>query len=121
MIKFVLSAPTLSLNALLRTHWAFRKTHQRKIAREIAWQTMRVRLFDPAHVTITRYSVGTLDEDNLVGGCKPLVDVLKPASGKNPHGLGLIGDDTPDRLKLVVRQVKCRRVEQRTEVEIAAA
>ena len=42
-----------------------------------------------AHVTveIVRYGARELDHDNLVGGCKGLVDILT--------SVGLIGDDSP--------------------------
>jgi hypothetical protein len=59
-----------------------------------------------------------LDEDNLIGGAKGLIDVLKPPAKSNPFGLGLIAGDEPDKLMLVVEQVKVPRAQACTVVEI---
>lgn len=61
-------------------------------------------------VCITRYSVGTLDRDNLWGGAKAVCDALRYA--------GHIPDDDPASIHLVVRQKKCRRKDQGTEILI---
>ena len=92
---------------------------QREWAWEIWAEAHGVPQFARAHVTITRYSAGSLDPDNLVGGVKALVDVLKPHDPKrNPWGQGLIAGDEADKLKLDVRQVKCKRAEACTVIEI---
>ena len=59
-------------------------------------------------VCLTRYSTGRLDQDNLYGGVKPLVDALRYA--------GIIGNDDPDSILLIVRQRKCARKDIGTEV-----
>lgn len=126
MLTFTLSAPTPSLNGSRssrnwRAVWAERKRMQKGWAWDIALRLMPARPepLQRARVTIYRHSVGTLDQDNAVGGCKALVDVLKPPGKRNPHGMGLIVDDTPDCLELVVKQIKvARRSEQRTVVTI---
>lgn len=127
MITFTLSAPTPSLNAGSRAsgHWAARMKAKQRLQKGWAWDiALRLMPARPeplqrARVTIYRHSVGTLDQDNAIGGCKALVDVLKPAGKRNPHGMGLIVDDTADCLELVVKQIKVtRRSDQRTVVTI---
>lgn len=51
-----------------------------------------------------------LDPDNLAGGSKYLIDGLRYA--------GLLKDDSPDYISLIVEQVKCGKGEERTEIEI---
>jgi len=64
-----------------------------------------------ARVRITRFACRLLDEDNLSGGVKPLLDSIKQA--------GLIEDDSPECIELCVRQEKVtNKVHERTEVEI---
>lgn len=134
MIRFRLSAPTPSLNETLRWHWAKKKKAQKAMAWGIktqptsgsvtTWDATRrctVEDYCPiprARVRITRHGSRLLDEDNLIGGCKGLVDVLKPASKSNPYGLGIIAGDEPDKLALTVWQVKCARADACTWVEI---
>jgi hypothetical protein len=48
------------------------------------------------------------DEDNLIAGCKPILDSLK--------GLCYIRDDSPEFLELVVTQEKSR--ERQTTIEV---
>lgn len=76
------------------------------------WQSMESRAVR-MRVVFTRYSAGTLDDDNLVGGFKPTRDVLKD--------LGVIADDTAEWLLAEYRQEKAKRGEQRTRLEIEAA
>ena len=125
MIRFTLSKPTPSLNRGPTTsgNWRAVFGSKRKLQREWSLDIWS-RLVPPfpkyqrAHVKITRYSVGTLDIDNLYGGVKGLIDVLKPPGKSNPFGLGLIAGDDPDKLTLVVEQVKVKRAEARTVIEI---
>lgn len=71
-----------------------------------------------ARVTIVRFSVGRLDQDNLYGGCKALIDCLVSPTKKNPHGLGLIHNDDPEVCEIKVFGAKSSRRDQRTEVLI---
>lgn len=62
-------------------------------------------------VCITRFSTGSLDEDNLYGSAKSLLDGLRQA--------GLIPGDSPKEIDLEVKQVKVNhRKEQGTEIMI---
>lgn len=42
--------------------------------------------------TITRVGAGTLDDDNLVGACKPVLDGIADAFGLNDRSFVLLGD-----------------------------
>ncbi len=61
-------------------------------------------------VTVTRYSAGTLDDDNLRGGCKPLRDALV--------AVGVLHDDSPAWLEAHYRQAPAAKNEKRTRLEI---
>jgi hypothetical protein len=63
-----------------------------------------------AHLRITRFGQRLLDDDNLRGGAKPLIDCLKEA--------GLLHDDSPEWLTLDVKQERVPAGMERTEVEI---
>ena len=60
-------------------------------------------------VCVVSFRARLCDPDNLCP--KYFIDCLRYA--------GLIADDTPECITLEVRQVRCRRVEQRTEILIA--
>lgn len=55
-------------------------------------------------VEITRYACRQLDYDNLVGGCKPLIDQLR-------YG-GIIPDDREKDIKLTVEQFQVAKKKQ---------
>lgn len=123
MIEFTLAAPTPSLNQTLKMHPQVKKRQRTGWAWEIAGTLLGRRPAQPlarARLTIWRHSVGTLDQDNAVGGAKGLVDVLKPMHPtQNPCGLGIIADDSPEHLELVVHQVKeTKRTGHRTVVRV---
>ena len=60
-------------------------------------------------VCVVSFRARLCDPDNLCP--KYFIDCLRYA--------GLIADDAPDCITLEVRQVRCRRLEQRTEILIA--
>ena len=60
-------------------------------------------------IGVVSYRARLCDPDNLCP--KYFIDCLRYA--------GLIADDTPDCITLEVRQVRCRRAEQRTELLIS--
>lgn len=61
------------------------------------------------HVCVVSFRARLCDPDNLCP--KYFIDCLRYA--------GLIADDAPECITLEVRQVRCRRAEQRTEILIA--
>lgn len=66
-----------------------------------------------ARLRITRCARRLLDEDNLSGGAKPLIDCVKQA--------GLIVDDSPEHIELIVRQRRVESLDEEcTEIEIEA-
>lgn len=115
MSDFVFIWPlcTPSLNEWQRMHWRDRVNlgdRMKVVARFVA-QKHGPHPAEPARVEITRHSVGVLDQDNLVGGCKPLVDALVSA--------GLIVDDSPQWLSASYMQAKAERGRGRTEVKVS--
>lgn len=60
------------------------------------------------HVRIERHAPRPLDEDNLKGGCKALVDCLREA--------GIIPDDAPDVCRIEAVNVRSTRATQGTRI-----
>lgn len=134
VIRFDLLKPTPLLNVTLRQHWQKRRQAGKGIAWDVKVALMYAKQaippvpFQRARVTIIRRSVGTPDRDGLVGGVKGLVDcLLHPGTprlvrGKmrlpHPTGLGIIQDDGPAFMDLVVRAEKVSRALQGTTVII---
>lgn len=120
-ISFTLCRPTPLLNVLLRMHWRSRQMLARSISAEIARLVPDLPGRQPlehARVSVTRFSTQVPDQDNLMG-CKIMIDALLVLSKRHPNGLGLIRDDDPAHLTLVVQSERCAtRREQRTEVVI---
>lgn len=118
---FTLQRPILLLNRLLRLHWAERSAYANELSEEIAGLTRHLpagaKPLDRARVTVTRYSMGTADQDNLTAAVKPLLDALLVRSATHPAGLGFLVDDAPAHLELIVRgQQAEKRTAQRTVV-----
>ena len=62
----------------------------------------------------TRYANKSLDWDNMLGGLKPVLDVLCAFNASvNPEGLGLLAGDSVKYMPLcpVLRQVAIKKVE----------
>lgn len=100
-------------------HWSKRKALKRQIMEKLlvaCGGSAGIRRFaGPCRVSIYRlWGKGqrALDYDNLVASVKPLVDCLRREKVKvsthskvtSEGGLGIIEDDDPDKLKLVVAQ-----------------
>lgn len=105
--------PTPSLNELLRWHWTKRRTRAAHIARALSLGSARQG--GPTgpgkrRVTITRHSSRLLDVDNLVGGCKPVIDAMVK--------LGWLVDDSPEHVVVTYHQAKSTRKMARTEIEV---
>lgn len=94
MIELHIPEPTPSLNAFYGVHW----TKKAKIRKHWSWLVraarmhVRVPMLPPEHckLTIERYGQRLLDRDNLIGGCKGLVDALVAE--------GFMVDDSPAHL-----------------------
>ena len=46
----------------------------------------------PAAIHVVRVSAGTLDDDNLIGACKPLLDGVAEALGVNDRSFVIVGE-----------------------------
>lgn len=114
-LMFLLSQ-TPSLNAWQRWHWAKRDKLKKKFSFEVRKRLNELGRFGvtpPFHrmlVVITRWSPKQLDPDNMVGGCKALVDALKQQ--------GVIRDDSEKWAEIRYKQVRCAVGEECTEVEV---
>lgn len=105
---------TPSLNKMQRAH--FRTKHRilsnyRTELRKSLDMTGDIPTADSKrYVVITRHSMGTLDNDNFIGGCKQLVDALQRE--------GLIKDDSPEWVQIDYKQEKAKRGEGFTAVRV---
>ena len=61
-------------------------------------------------VLIVSYRSRLLDQDNLSGGGKPVLDSLRYA--------GYLRDDDPDSVSVWYRQSKCKRADEHTDIYI---
>lgn len=129
VICFDLAQPTPLLNVTLRQHWSRRRRKDKGLAWAVKVAILETKQaippepFQRARVTIIRRSVGTPDRDGLIGGVKGLVDCLlhpgpvRMVQGKpralHPTGLGIVQDDSPDHMELVV---KAERVRSKAEI-----
>lgn len=113
--EFVLPHQIRSGNWLIRAHWAKR----RAIAKDLetmVWLAARGGQIKAAdgfrYIHIQRIGGKELDYDNLVMGCKPLIDAIKR--------VGLLIDDNPKNLHAVYSQRKAGAGERpgTTRIEI---
>lgn len=76
--------------------------------------------FARARIRVERHCSVLPDHDGLIGGLKPLIDVLRAMHPQtNPNGLDIIADDKPELLQLDAVAVKVRRSDpQKTVVLI---
>ena len=111
--KITLPYATPSLNQLIRMHWGARKRLQDDLSFMVLAKSMAIPKAAPRDrrtVRITRHGPRKLDHDNLVGGCKPLVDALR--------GARLIHDDNPDCVRVIYTQRTASKKTARTVVVI---
>lgn len=93
----------------MREHWAAKASRvkrQRQVARVMTKASAL-----PATVTLTRYSAGTLDDDNLRGALKAVRDGIADAFG--------VPDNDP-RIRFAYAQAKAKRGEFGVQVRIEA-
>ena len=110
MVIFELPFATPSMNDMLTKHWivAGKKRYQRAVCESIKYGNgsmlrdhAKQMPFEKCEIEIFRYGLRPLDKDNLEGGVKCLIDVLKPVSDGNRYGLGIIVDDS---MSVIVKQ-----------------
>lgn len=99
---FKLPFATILLNELLRMNKHVRREHCRMMAWQVALAIGRERhKHQPlkfSKIIVERTSPRRPDWDGLYGGLKPLLDVLVIPTKRNPHGIGIIKDDSPSWL-----------------------
>ena len=100
-----------SLNKMMRTHWAVRKKSQEELMAAVDYSAPRPlpKFTGKTRLTIIRQwgkRGRAFDPDNLVASCKMLIDCLKEPKGRSKYGLGIIPDDDPEHLELLVKQEK---------------
>lgn len=121
MIVLEIPAAPHGLNTLIRMNWP-RRHAETKRWRKLIWVARcqviqgRPTPIEKAKVTLVRSSPRLLDEDNLYGSAKMVLDALKCNE--------LIVDDGPEHLSLVVRQQKGKsslRVELESSTAMSAS
>ncbi len=122
-IVFTLAAPTKTLNELRRMHFRAYAKHRIAIAFEVLARTVKQRPDAPfarARIVVERHGERDVDFDGLVGGLKPLLDVIQPFHvHTRPNGIGIIANDSPSCLTVEVRPVRCARGAGKTIVTIS--
>lgn len=101
----------VSRNVLDKWHWNKRRKHSRAWESDI-WKAFRLstpKAKGKVKLKITSYRTRLLDHDNLVGGCKGILDAMKR--------LGIIIDDTPDLIEVEYEQMKVKGTDSRTVFE----
>lgn len=102
--RIVIPIATPSLNELLGMHFGARLRLSKKIHIMVALCGHGIpKATSKRHLTIERHGKRQLDKDNLYGGAKLLIDVLKKR--------GMITDDSPEHVELEVTQVKLSKGE----------
>lgn len=105
--SWTLSIPSVtpSLNQTRRMHWAAIKRAETVLEWEVVSALNRIPKIPNAtgkrRLTICRHGRNALDQDNLAGGCKGLVDFIKLR--------GLLVDDRPRHAELVFTQQVTRK------------
>lgn len=109
------------LNKLLRMHWRQR----RQIQERFAWLARQSLGYAPKKpiqyctVVIERHSAGLPDWDGLYGSTKIILDCLVRHTKSNPHGIGLIEDDSPKIIRsLQAIPCKAKRGEHKTVIRV---
>ena len=109
-MKLIINERTPLLNQMLREHWSKRKERKDRYHLEILSQKPR-KFKGKVNVRITRYSSAVPDPDGIAGGSKDILDAIVDA--------GVISDDNMKVIQdFSVNWKKCKRKEQRTEIEI---
>lgn len=89
-----------SPNYLRGKHWRVRWRESKLWNEEVGLAILQAKHREPpyqrAQVTINRRSRGQLDDDNLWGSVKPVIDALRHAA--------ILVNDSPDHIKLTVTQ-----------------
>lgn len=119
-----LDEPTILLNKWQRMHWSKQKKYQK----DLHW-LVRQKIDHPPASPLFYSRVHVIrgnppprpDHDGLIGGLKPLLDVLQSRRLQNPLGLGFIVDDNPlNMISITADSVVTKPGQGFTEIEIWA-
>ena len=115
----------ISPNRLMRMHFAQRNKEHVKVVDLLSIYSKgpMVEFSGQVDISITRqygYRKRAMDEDNLYGACKILLDAIRrPSPRSKKISLGLIKDDSPNIIKsLSVKQEKSKDKTTRIVVKI---
>jgi hypothetical protein len=112
-VRLEIPQASYSLNDFVGKSWVVK--HRAKTQWALLMQRAGVKCITKAtgarRVTVTRYSRGTLDHDNFVGGCKSIVF-------DNLVAFGLLIDDSPKWLRADYVQLPRGKGTARTVIEI---
>ena len=109
-MKITIKRKVPLLNEMLRQHWSKRKKLKEQYHLEILSQKPQ-KFKGRVNVCLTRYSSSVPDPDGVAGSAKMILDAVVDA--------GIIEDDNMNVINnFSVSWRKCRRAEQRTEIEI---
>ena len=112
----------ISPNRLYRMHFAQRGRYKRQLESMLfAYGDKIEEIESPVEVKITRYygyRKRQMDEDNLYGACKALIDAIRVRNKGKSGGLGIIKDDSPKHMKLDVQQKKSPEKESFVEITV---
>jgi len=119
----LISIPVITpmLNELMRMHYHTKRIECARVSKLIRDHCdIPTSPIDKCSISVERYSSGRLaDWENLYASFKFIGDSLVVKSKRNPHGLGIIMDDSPLHIiTLKMRQVKSKRVDQRMVIKI---
>jgi len=112
----------VSPNRLMRMHYRTRMREHDRVY-NLLWTYGRplAEFKCPVNVHITRLwgkRQRGMDEDNLYGACKILIDALKKPKGRSRKGLSVILDDDPSHVSLKVVQQKDDEGLRRVRVKV---
>ncbi len=108
-INFDIATPSLNK---LNGRWAKLNWKKKFLSRLKNYEYLAPKKKCLSRLEITRYGSRILDKDNYHGGVKSLMDSIKEK--------GLIVDDSPKWCDIIFNeQVKCKRNQEKTEVEIS--
>lgn len=109
-MEIIFDIATPSLNKF-KGKWATLNWKKRFLSKLHNYEFLALKKKIKKTIIIQRLGSRLLDEDNYHGGCKPMVDAIKEK--------GLIVDDCPKWCEIKwKKQVKCKRSEEKTIIEI---
>ena len=123
MIEISIIPPPPGPNILNNKHWSYRYKLRKRILNEVWGQMVGKYVKAPILVHACRYSVQTMDTDNLIASLKMILDsiaaLIQPPSGMTP-GLWRRWADAPMHLSLgdITQERVGKRKEERIVLQI---